>query len=142
LNSEVFLVAWQSWNTHRHETKKKLSPLAAEMQLRKLAEMGVERAVAAINHSIMNGYQGIFEPKPDFAPQRPVRGGAPRVQAPVAPGGPVTIEQWREHYAAVLAKGFVPFPDSNNYAEQSGYQEAVNAMVAARKAAAAVGGGK
>ena len=32
------------------------------MQLAKLADMGEERAIAALKHSMTNGWQGIFEP--------------------------------------------------------------------------------
>lgn len=33
------------------------------MSLKTLAAMGEKRAIAAIQHSIVQGYQGIFEPK-------------------------------------------------------------------------------
>jgi len=56
---------WAEWEQHRQEKKKPLTPLAKKKQLAALVEMGEARAVAAINHSIANGYQGIFEPRPE-----------------------------------------------------------------------------
>ena len=148
LNCESFLLAWQSWNTHRHETKKKLSPLAAELQLRKLESMGAERAVAAINHSIMNSYQGIYEPKPDFAaprpPSRPVRGpaAAPQATAPAVAGGPVTEDEWKAHYLAAMEKGYVEMPESQVGPAAGGYWAAVHEREDRKKALAVAGGVK
>lgn len=108
------------------------------MQLQKLEAMGAERAVAAINHSIMNGYQGIYEPKPDFAPSRPVRGAAPvQAQAPAVAGGPVTVAEWQAHWETVLAKGWVPCPLNFGTPESEGYYAAIERRSAAMKAAAA-----
>jgi len=63
LNTEQFLQAWSDWLTHRTQKKKPLTELQAKKKLAELAEMGSERATAAINHSIGQGWQGIFEPK-------------------------------------------------------------------------------
>jgi hypothetical protein len=63
--SKEFRSAWESWEQHRREIKKKLTPESIRQQFRKLVEMGESRSIAAINHSIANGWQGIFEPKPD-----------------------------------------------------------------------------
>lgn len=40
----------------------KLTPLAVKKQFKKLAAIGEARSIAAIEHSIANGYQGIYEP--------------------------------------------------------------------------------
>lgn len=67
---------WEMWQEHRRQKNLRLTPLAAQMQLKKLEAMGPERAVAALLHSIAGGWAGIFEPKPDFAPRpngRPAR---------------------------------------------------------------------
>lgn len=53
---------WENWIEHREEIKKPLTQKAAEMALKKLEAMGSPRAVAALQHSIGNGWQGIFEP--------------------------------------------------------------------------------
>lgn len=65
LNTESFAKAWLEWEQHRTEKRQSLTPSTIEKQLAKLAKLGHERAIAAINHSIENGYIGIFEPKPN-----------------------------------------------------------------------------
>ena len=61
--SAIFLAAWERWRRHRREKRAKLTATCAESQLNSLSEMGIDRAVTAINHSITNGWTGIFEPK-------------------------------------------------------------------------------
>lgn len=61
LKSPEFQTAWNEFVEHRCQLRKPLTPLAAEKQLAKLAEIGSVRAVAAINHSITKGWTGIFE---------------------------------------------------------------------------------
>lgn len=60
--SEEFAEAWRSWLQHRKEMRKPVTPSSAAKQLVKLKAMGEKRAIAAINHSIEKGWQGIFEP--------------------------------------------------------------------------------
>ncbi len=60
--SDAFKSAWLAWEKHRKENRKKLTPTTRERQLAKCGEWGEARAIAAINHSIDNGYQGLFEP--------------------------------------------------------------------------------
>jgi DNA-binding transcriptional regulator YhcF (GntR family) len=62
LKTDAFYKAWDEWQEHRKQIKKKLTPLAAKKQIKKLSEMGLDRAIKAINYSITNGWQGIFEP--------------------------------------------------------------------------------
>lgn len=62
LQTADFVAAWGEWAQHRKEIRKKLTPSTAEQQLKKLASMGAQRAIAAIHHSITNGWTGIFEP--------------------------------------------------------------------------------
>jgi hypothetical protein len=62
LRSPDFLKAWEDWKVHRREKKRPLTALSREKQLKALGVWGVGRSVAAIEHSIANGYQGIFEP--------------------------------------------------------------------------------
>lgn len=64
-SSEAFRSTWSSWESHRKEIKKKLTPTAVSEQFRALLKMGEERAIIAIQHSIANGWQGIFEPRPE-----------------------------------------------------------------------------
>jgi hypothetical protein len=62
LETDRFIAAWGRWKRHRSEINKPLKPASAETLLSKLAGWGEPRAVAAIEHSLSNGWQGIFEP--------------------------------------------------------------------------------
>lgn len=62
LNTERFKAAWETWVTHRKEIKHALKPTTIAAQLKKLAGWGEEKAIKAIETSIENGWQGIFEP--------------------------------------------------------------------------------
>jgi len=62
LNSAEFRVAWGRWTAHRREIKKALTPSTIKMQLKKLATMGVNRAVVIIDHTIEKGWTGLYEP--------------------------------------------------------------------------------
>lgn len=68
--SAEFDDAWHDWVQHRNERKPKLTPLAVTKSMNAMAEWGVKRAVAAINHSIANSYQGIFEPTSNGKPAK------------------------------------------------------------------------
>ncbi len=75
--STEFKAAWQSWERHRMEIKKKLTPESIRQQFKKFADMGEGRAIAAINHSIANGWQGIFEPSGHTSKEVPTTSPAP-----------------------------------------------------------------
>jgi len=62
LDSPEFQAAWSEWLQHRREIKKPATPTAQRKALAALTVMGPARAIAAINHSVANGWQGIFEP--------------------------------------------------------------------------------
>ena len=62
LDTAEFRIAWQEWLGFRSERKPKVTPRSAKMALKKLEQFGPARAVAAIETSIANGYQGLFEP--------------------------------------------------------------------------------
>jgi hypothetical protein len=61
LDSPAFREWWEKWLSHRSQKRQKLTPLAAEQQLGRCEEMGAARAIAAIRHSIGNGWTGLFE---------------------------------------------------------------------------------
>ena len=61
LNQPAFLAAWEQWQQYRREAGKKLTPSTATRQLAAMAKIGLDRAIAAIDHSIENGWQGIYE---------------------------------------------------------------------------------
>lgn len=56
---------WQDWRSHRHSLRKPLTHRAEALCLSQLTEFQVKGhdPVAIINQSIMNGWQGLFEPK-------------------------------------------------------------------------------
>jgi len=68
LDTPLFVKAWAEWQAHRRQIKKGLTELQAQKQINQFADWGVKRSVAAINHTIKNGWQGIYEPKGDDAP--------------------------------------------------------------------------
>ncbi len=63
LNTPEFLEAWESWKRHRTEKRKNLTPESVRKQYAEMSGWGPDRSIAAINHSIAKGWQGIFEPK-------------------------------------------------------------------------------
>jgi hypothetical protein len=63
LNTPRFCASWAEWAEHRRQIRKKLTKSTAEKQLARLARWGEPRAVAAIEYSIEQGYEGIYEKK-------------------------------------------------------------------------------
>lgn len=63
LDTDAFRTAWERWVQHRKETRHPLKPTTIESQLKALAVMGEAKAIAAIEQSILNGWQGLFEPR-------------------------------------------------------------------------------
>jgi len=59
--SEKFSEAWDMWQEHRREKKKRLTKSTATMQLKAMEEIGEFRAIAMIKYSIKNGWTGLFE---------------------------------------------------------------------------------
>lgn len=55
-----FSLAWQNWEQHREEIKKKITPTSRKLTLAKLEHLTEAEAIEAINRSISNGWQGIF----------------------------------------------------------------------------------
>ena len=62
LDTPEFHQAWTEWKEHLQQKRKPMKPLQESKQLSTWAANGVERTIAAINHSIANGWQGLFEP--------------------------------------------------------------------------------
>jgi len=73
LDTDEFRSAWAKWISHRKEIRKPLTPTCTEQQLKRLAGWGVTRAVAALEHTISNGWQGIREPDRQHERQAPAR---------------------------------------------------------------------
>lgn len=61
LRTPEFKEAWGQWMEHLRQKKKPPTKIAIGRQLKKLSEFGLERAIAAIDHSITSNWQGIFE---------------------------------------------------------------------------------
>lgn len=58
-----FRESWESWAAHRTEIHKPLTKTSCQQQLSKLGKLSEENAIATINQSIENGWQGLFELK-------------------------------------------------------------------------------
>lgn len=64
LCTEAFSSAWGRYVAYRAKSKlKKLQPMSVQAQLEKMANWGEQAAIEAINATIANGWQGLFEPK-------------------------------------------------------------------------------
>lgn len=61
LNTEAFQQTWCRWQLHRREIKHPLKPTQAKSQLKMLADLGHDRAIAMIEHTIAMGWQGLRE---------------------------------------------------------------------------------
>lgn len=62
----AFVAAWGEWcEWYPTRARRRFLPLQRRKQLKRLAAMGPERAAAAIDYSIAQGYQGIWEPTAD-----------------------------------------------------------------------------
>ena len=61
LDTREFKIAWKEWELHRREIGKRLTPSTRKKQLARLAAMGTGRAVETIQHSIAQGWCGLFE---------------------------------------------------------------------------------
>lgn len=61
LDTPEFQKTWSQFEKHRVEIKKKLTPTARQQQIERMEKLGHDRAIAAIKHSIANGWTGIFE---------------------------------------------------------------------------------
>jgi hypothetical protein len=62
-HGEKFKKAWEEWCNYRVKTRKRLSKFAAEKQIKMLAGMTENQAVACIEKSIANDWQGLFPDK-------------------------------------------------------------------------------
>lgn len=57
------LTAWEEWEKHRAEIKKKLTPSTAKKQIQFLGGRAGPEIIEIINQSITNGWTGLFELK-------------------------------------------------------------------------------
>lgn len=68
--SESFRSAWDEWLAYRTGSRKKMTDKTVELQLDMLERLGPDKAVAAIEASIRNGWTGLFEPKQNGVSQK------------------------------------------------------------------------
>ena len=61
-SSEEFSKAWQSWIDYRKQMKKPIVLASMEAQWKSFALWGEQKSIIAIELSIANGWQGLFEP--------------------------------------------------------------------------------
>ena len=71
LSTPEFADAWKDWVAYRKERGQTLKPTTIKAQLATMQGWGSVDAVAAIRQSIMNGWQGIFEPRSNGQPKKP-----------------------------------------------------------------------
>ena len=71
LRGEKFEKVWAEWKTHRREIKKPLRPTTEAKQLQRLSAMGPDQAVKTLEHTMTNGWQGIYEPDESDQPAKP-----------------------------------------------------------------------
>ena len=71
MSGEAFVAAWAAWETHRKEKRNAITDTTRLMQRKKLMKMGERRAIATIEHSITNGWLGLYEPDDNTQPQKP-----------------------------------------------------------------------
>lgn len=58
--SEAFQASWEEWTQFRKEIKKALTPTSIKRQLAFLGSMTEAQALASVDQSIRNGWQGLF----------------------------------------------------------------------------------
>jgi len=61
LDVPKFKAVWEVYLTHRREKKAVMTPTAISRLLVKLHAWGADRSVAALEHSVANGWTGVFE---------------------------------------------------------------------------------
>ena len=60
LNSDKFKTAWLEWVEYRKAIKKPVNPASAPAFFRRAVEAGVDAALAGMELSMANGWQGVF----------------------------------------------------------------------------------
>lgn len=65
LDTQEFRECWASWEKHRKEIKHPLKDTMRSGQIKMLAKLGHDAAVAMIEHTITMGWQGLRAPKDD-----------------------------------------------------------------------------
>jgi hypothetical protein len=69
IDTPEFRAAWNRWQEHIRQKGQRPSQLTLTDQLIEANQLGATRAIAAIAHSIKNGWTGIFEAKENHKQQ-------------------------------------------------------------------------
>lgn len=62
-SSESFQKSWAAWIDYRKELKKPLKPTTIKAQWKNFVKWGEKKSIESIEQSILNGWQGLFEPR-------------------------------------------------------------------------------
>ena len=76
-----FAPTWYAFLEHRIEIKKPMTIRGAEMMLKKLGKYGADVAIASLQDSIANGWQGVFPMKQSGTSDMPSRKQSRQTQA-------------------------------------------------------------
>lgn len=104
LSTMAFAEALTDWLTHKQEKKSSYKHTGFKALINRLAELGEKRAIAAINYSMSQGYQGIWEEKVApgrVFPEAPRARPAPKVFVPTVEEDFVTPEKARSSIDAI-----------------------------------------
>lgn len=71
LNTPEFKAAWQRWHEHLKQKRKPATVHARDLQLAKLSKMGVQKAIATLQHCIEHNWQGIYDIPSSEQPKKP-----------------------------------------------------------------------
>lgn len=67
LNTDEMKDVWDIWQEHLRKKGCPLTPDAARMQVKKLREMGHDRAIVTVQHSIEKNWRSLHEPRHSIA---------------------------------------------------------------------------
>jgi hypothetical protein len=70
--SQAFLEAWKSWVAYRKQIRRKLTDASVQAQCKDFATWGESKSITAIEQSIKQGWQGLFEPNRSNANTKPL----------------------------------------------------------------------
>ena len=73
LLNQTIAEKWKEWEDYRRKRGKSISEAAARKQMKMLSELTQEEAIAAIDQSIANDYQGLFPPRRKTAAMQKAR---------------------------------------------------------------------
>lgn len=63
LDTDDFRAKWAEWEQHRKEKRSAITPTTRKKQMADMEAIGHDRAIAAIEYSMRQGWSGIFEQK-------------------------------------------------------------------------------